>query len=311
MRRKPGIAGVTLVEGMIAGGLLSVAALGSAALVINVHKANDRLSTDRVASNILNSMTEALNSSGSWNRTVADASRNPSLACLRMSEAARDCRGEGGVVVVIDADGTPRYDPANQGFDPSGRACPLPVSDACPYHLSIDWQALCPATECKNPEIRLFGQLTKFNGLGPGHELTSQRFSFDIVRGQEMNGLARACESLGGVFDTVTRECALVGLEGVCPPPYVVKRITLGLNKICGPIWTGTCTANQYMRGINLDGSPICAAKPACVVTGDGGGDGGDGAGDGGGGGDGGGDGGGGGGGDCGGGDAGGGDCGM
>ncbi len=228
--------------------VIGVIAAGSGQLVSFVNTSKTSLDNTRTAESISQILFNTLNSSQAWERTVFDGA-NSSLACLRLPPTTRDCRGAGGPFRLSHANGSLAYDPATQGFDHEGQICSAPGTETCPYRFDLRWEAVCPPSGlCKNPQVRLIGQLVRFvpSGVEKGR-LNTDKYSFNFIQGREANSLRGHCESLNGVYDETTYECELP-LEGECPARQVVVKIDRNMTKTCRPILVANCGADQVLR---------------------------------------------------------------
>jgi hypothetical protein len=92
-----------------------------------------------------------------WQKTVADASANYNMDCLRSHSTCSI--GSGGQIVVKDSEGNLVYDPTlgNSGITKSGVNCNAPFSSSCPIQLSLNWAPDC-TLPCAPTKVIINGQ---------------------------------------------------------------------------------------------------------------------------------------------------------
>ena len=158
-----GQGGMTLVEIMIAMGLVGVISLGIMSMMTQMNKAQLRSTAITQAQMLRQNFYEIVNNPVAWNNTVKDII-NSNLACLRINA---DCVAEQDPekprpFVLKDPSDKIFYnglDPTS-GFSVGGTPCTAFPSDGCSFHVELSWKAFCqPNIPCLGPSIEVSGKV--------------------------------------------------------------------------------------------------------------------------------------------------------
>ncbi len=148
------------------------------------------------AGQIRSYLMQLIQNNQAWQNTVNDA-QNTSLTCLRN---ATSCAGAGGSFRLWNAATVPAvyYDPAgaSNGFGPTGAPCTtfdsLKGNDACPFHFSLSWTAICPLPGCSPPQVQISGALS-YAPASARFPINPTGFSLGFIRGSGGPGGAAGC----------------------------------------------------------------------------------------------------------------------
>lgn len=234
--------GFSIIEVLVALGLLSIVGIGATSMILNMMSSNDYVIMGNSALNLKSELTALLNDKRAWTATIADTATNPNataqFACLRNST---DC-----AALTSTYPFTPKmitnnffrsnYNPQtnpDQGFNKNGIVCATysttTPNDACPMQYTFTWQPLCPATGmCIDPPVRIrlifnFSSTSKLTTLNP------ERYGNDniIIGSNSSTYTESSCIIIGGVWNTATQTCT--------PPPLP-----------SGTIVNVSCTSSAY-----------------------------------------------------------------
>jgi len=198
------------------------------------------------------------------------------------------------------------------GFKKTGEPCPDfdPTNGdvACPIRVEVTWKPLClVATNCKGPMTEVSAKFHYNTGNVQSSNINVKVFNFSIKRPGKSVTPEDTCASLGGVFNSTTKQCSIDAtitdvacstaggtmVNGNCQLP---DNLTQNQCSSLGGTWNGTtctlstdqavidtcaalggtinagtcslsselsgvgsCGANQYMKGFDSSGNPICA----------------------------------------------------
>lgn len=258
--------GFTLVEVLVAATIIGFMGLSMSNTILDTFFLQKQVNTVEAALIIEDNLKKTLNDTVAWTNTY-NATENANLFCLRTPQEFRNCQNQAGSFALYNSSGNIVINPANQGYDTSARVCNNPGTGNCIFGLELNWNAVCPtAGACSDPMNRFVVQL---NYLGPKDKsvgLSTNKHRFSFLQATEKASLKGTCESVGGTFDTTTQQCVMGGLAGNCPPNFVVVQVTASMNKVCRPVFVGSCPVGQYMTGINSNGNPVCATVQMCTA---------------------------------------------
>lgn len=225
--RKGNEAGFSLIELVVAAGLMGGLAYAATHLFQNQLKNGTQLNVIAQADTIRHNLVSALNNDAAWANTVR---ANPSLSCLAplYAEAPGEASCEAGMEPVSGIQvrnagpdgGTVIYDggPAVNGFTATGAPCAkfLPAgSDACPFRVNLTLEILCSGADCASPQVKIRHEL-KYAPKDQAFRVAFNegRYAFDFLRGQSPGGGGKdpkeICEAMfGGIFVAATQGCDL------------------------------------------------------------------------------------------------------
>lgn len=191
-----------------------------------------------------------------WKQTIL---KNASLAsCL--TAAGQNCDGVvKGPISVYLADGTTKVVSAGgtDGFDWDGNICntfdPVAGDANCVFQYQVSWA--CKTNPCgltsfaqvnanipESPQIVLtgtvvFSPLKKSTNNFSLYTDNANKYGFSLVQGLKSGTVDEGCKKLGGHVSSTTGICSLVSTPTICDQ-------------------------DQFMRGLNADGSPDCVILP-------------------------------------------------
>jgi type II secretory pathway pseudopilin PulG len=270
MKRNKRQSGATLVETLIAAGLIGIA---SSVLVSAISTAMDmkmKRQSSQVVSTFREKLIGSINSTNGWVETV---SKN-GITCLQAAPGVLNppgCTGGNGWRRIRIFDGSPTqltgWDDDNLGFDHQFKPCIFTDVNWCPFRFVVQWRPICESpASCVAPLIDIRGFLyvnERFKDHltgGPG------RFNFDFVRGVATSNAKRECLSLGGTFNDATSSCVLPTPVGTCPAGQIVVGIINGSGQIeCAPLTLNSCPSGSYVKGVDKSGNLICRCFTAAT----------------------------------------------
>lgn len=292
--------GFTLVEIMVATGILLVGTMGLMTFVSAVKQMKTKTDTAELLIAKRAALMNVINSPKAWSQVVADGS-NPSLACLRYNDstssnpgaqhAACDVSSAKGYLNIsdgtLDADGTRLYlasTSATKGFDLQGATCnnfdDTSGSGTCPYKYKVYWQAACSngASSCNNPLVRISLQLdykptaALKKSIG---DISAAKYNANFIRGNMLdNSMVNFCNAAGGTYNAVGDTCTLSMFGKSCGPGMAIQGINpVDNTMVCarfaadlvGKTW---CGPNEILRGLDISGNPVCTDNGCCYPIG-------------------------------------------
>jgi prepilin-type N-terminal cleavage/methylation domain-containing protein len=168
-----GARGFTLIEALVSIVILGISIVLSLSILNiiqlmaykSVHYTNYSIARSDVLSLLWDDQT--------W-LAVVNGAKNPNMACWKNQDSIvennRDCIGKSGTLAIYDIKGNLLYDFSNTslGFNNKGKPCTtystITPDPECPMRLNLQWEAVCSASPCINPLIRVIGQ---FEVSGP------------------------------------------------------------------------------------------------------------------------------------------------
>ncbi len=263
--------GFSLVEVMVATGMLSLAGLSMMALAQLTNQDSLQLRATRVAFAARAQIEAALKNPASWRSTVA---QNTSFTCVSTSPGCNLSSSNNGYydfvlygigakekVTFDSTDPTTRYS-IRGGACPAGTANP---DSSCPIKFIARWKPLCQIYPCLNPTLDIKVSLVpEFGSNAP--PFNPQKYEYTTVRGVDDGSLQSACQILNGTYNLATATCFPKNAGKSCAalgkPAQIVSSVDTDGNITCAPLYTGQCnSATQVMNGISSSGTAQCAAK--------------------------------------------------
>lgn len=256
--------GFTIVETIVALGLILISVGASYGTITTAYSLKNKKQATDIIENIRASIVGTINSSGGWRSTIQS---NPGvMACLQTTATS----GCGAVAYSLPQQFLVEYATGNLagmgytanslGFDREGEVCNYLTNPQCAYRFRVFWNAICDNPACQFPLFNIRGTLDvkpAFAQIVPN----PGRFSFEFVRGASENNAKDQCDLLNGTFNPATSVCTLQGNGVVCPDGQVVVGVSNSQGLIqCQPMFVSfTCPADHYIKGVNVNGTPICA----------------------------------------------------
>lgn len=234
-------------------------------------------------------LIRTLRDQASWDASVADATRNPEMACVRAKADCLPLRDVHQRMTLLkrEPNGTDRVlnDTRDMaaGFNVKGQPCTefslTSPSEACPLRVSIFWQPQCgnlsAGQPCINPEVQVFVNFF-ISSMNPSLRAINQRsLGFRVFRNAKTEGLQATCVAKGGVFnDSGTADLAddvcVISPTVACPSGQSV----IGFNSVGVPQCSNlsanlTCPPPgppnyepQFLQGMDASGNALCAPCP-------------------------------------------------
>ena len=214
--------GFSIVEVLVALGLLAIVGVGTSTMVFNMMSSNNYVTLGNTALNLKTELTSILSDDRAWVRTINDLTVNPdasaAFACLRNNTV---CTAGAYPFTPKLSNNTlfrATYDPqtsAANGFDSNGVICnaysTVTPNDLCPIRYTFTWQPICPppaSGPCIRPQVRIrlifnFSSTSKYGQLNP------QRYGNDnIVIGNQASMYSEtSCILLNGTWNAATQIC--------------------------------------------------------------------------------------------------------
>ncbi len=271
--------GFSLVEVLVAIGLLAIVGLGTSTMVFNMMNSNNYVTMGNSALNLKAELTSILTDDRAWVRTINDIAVNPdaiaAFNCLRNNTA---CNPSG--VYTF----TPKlannslfratYNPqtsAASGFNLNGAICnaysAATPNDLCPIRYTFTWQPICPsAGPCVRPQVRIrlifnFSATSKYGQLNP------ERYGNDnIIIGNQSNMYSESsCILLGGTWNSATQACKPAEVTVFCAR----SSYSTTIQRVCGTSSGGSApTCGAYTGACSCSNNyPTYAANGQCGCT--------------------------------------------
>lgn len=250
--------GVTLVEALVAIGLLSISISG---LLLTVNSTLHAKKIKSVKSSLISQkekIIETINSRNGWKNTVDQNN----ILCLKSTGI--NCASGSNEIAIYDGTITAGtfvkltdVNANNLGFLQNQDLCNFSNAD-CEYRYLVSWKPICESgATCIRPLIEITGTLDIKTSV-ENVVLNKDLYSFKFIRGTLTSNSFVNCESLGGTFNTGTGQCELNGPGQVCP----IGQIVVGLNAngtiICDALLDSACAPGEWARGVNPDGTLMC-----------------------------------------------------
>lgn len=263
---------MSLLQTLGMGAVLSAGALGLASLVNSMNKTT---LAGRVSSTPLEfkrRVIQAIEDDEAWNRTLNLPENATALGCMISTTDSTPCAdssaGDGALFKLVDRKGNVVYDSliATNGITLGGALCngynATEGNDHCPFRLDMRVKLLCAGTtaNCDSPQVWING---KFLAYAPKSESNKTPFNpeknnFSLQRGGSSSIsdlLQEACTSIGGTFDSPTKNCSLT-----CPADRVLAGFSIGGPNCVIPtkLANVSCPSGQALTGFDANGAPLC-----------------------------------------------------
>lgn len=261
--------GLSLVEVIIASGVLGLLGMAIATLFLNTLKLQQNFELKSSLTSLQSSIRSTIQDEASWLKTVQNpgGAAGDSLSCLR--DLPYDCSSQFADAAkpfqlqkLLSASGLTIVDgsSAGNGFTAKGERCDsydeVDGNDACPIRVKVTWEPLTSSTLPTVAVQAKFEYKPKTFGLA----LNIAKYNFTEKKPGVVNSVESSCESLGGTFDSTTNTCSLPPL-GSCPDGSIVTGFNSDGSKICKKINTllgADCPEGQMVVGFDKDGKQIC-----------------------------------------------------
>lgn len=258
-------AGFSLIETLIAVGLISIVAVGTFYLL--ALSASSERKADAWLDEYRTELRRALEDSVAWNNTLNDAvNSDPAsgpLTCLRNRTDCSAATVPGGLRIrVVDRNGQVISDTSSPttGLTVNGMPCntfdQVNGDDACPYRISVWFSALC-VTGCTNPEFLINA---RFFHRPRTNSQNVAVYNFRVYRNAMTDTVSATCLNQGGAFGT--GQCT-VDPAAPCPAGEAITGFDGNNRKICGQVAANyACPADEFLQGADDWGNPICSRCP-------------------------------------------------
>lgn len=182
MKRSFGNAGNTLIQVLVAVGVMSIMAGAVASVFLDVQKSQAGLELRFSALDIRQSVVGALSNESAWQTILA---MNPNLKCT--SPDQQYCKATNTASLpfkVLDARGNTILDSApTSGFTTKGLKCSTysaAGNPACPLKVEVSWRGVCSIAPCTNTLDMISIEFTYNPGAG-NKPLPFNKMNFDVV----------------------------------------------------------------------------------------------------------------------------------
>lgn len=247
--------GFSLVEVLIAAGLIAMGIMGLSTVVIDISKTNQQLELVRMAFSARTQFAKLIQSESVWQRAIAQNDAAAMMQCLdkKAKLACTPSSTAAGYSFKL-------YDDSGNELTPDGI-----------FQYDLFWRPVCPpvTTPCKNPIVQVQGNLRLKTSSAPIRDgaINFAQYKLDLYRGASESTIEVACLSLGGTYDPTTNTCRSVYSGKSCPPRQVVKSLDPNGNLVCGYLFEGSCNVGYVLAGFNTDGSIRCVPKSCITCT--------------------------------------------
>ncbi len=252
--------GFSIIEGMIASGILAVIVVGAMSAFQSI--ANAKLKNDVLTSiikyrfNIISSLRspEAISNAGVIN----------GVPCLvnHLSCAATSTPYSPLTVPNATGEKLTDKDDGTLGFRADMMACTSFPSAECPFRYETAWRSVCNGAFCSSPQLKVRGVLKLFSGLKV--VINQNVYSFEISLGQVLGTYEQSCTSIGGSYYPGNPPRCDLPMVGDCPSPgdVVVGYDRTARTKKCRPYFQSffngvSVPPGSVAIGIDPSGNPI------------------------------------------------------
>lgn len=183
MKRSFGNTGNTLVQVLVAVGVMSIMAGAVASVFLDVQKSQAGLELRFAALDVRQSIVGALSNESAWQRILLT---NPQLTCTSPNQAHCSASTVTTVPIkVMDARGNIIYDATSptSGYTTKGLKCSTysaAGNPACPLRVDVAWRGVCSMAPCSNTLDMISIQFTYNPGAG-NKPLPFNKSNFDVV----------------------------------------------------------------------------------------------------------------------------------
>lgn len=149
--------GFSLVEVMVAIGLMSIVSFGIMTMMESFNKERARTNFLTSAQVIRTQLYKLVEDKDSWQQ-IYSSSSNTIFECLRNG---KDCTSkESGLIAVLDQVGTVVYDPRLHGYTFQGLRCDLSLGPSvCPIKVEVKTTLICSQETCQSPAVKTVGTM--------------------------------------------------------------------------------------------------------------------------------------------------------
>lgn len=267
--------GMSIIEVIVAIGLLSIVGVGVSSLIGNMMTNNNYATMGNSALNLKAELTAILSDERAWKNTYTDAATNPdataNLGCIR---AGTDCAA----LIGVESPFIPKLNSntlfrggytaaATQGFDVNGVMCNAYPSNTCLMRYTFTWQPICPASGvCIKPSVRIRLIFT-FNAAATSTKLSPQRYGNDnIIVGSDTSSYTESsCILIGGSWNPTTQVCTPAPLPS--GTTVNVSCSSSSYNTTCTPYWVPPVTAPGCCTTGSGSGSTTTTTCTCTVVV--------------------------------------------
>lgn len=261
--------GVSLIEVMLAIGIMTIAGFGVAKLSGMVNQNSTQLKATRVAVTARAQIEAALKNPTAWAQTV---SKNTDFKCASQPPGCLQAATSNGYYDFVLYGSQPNEKVSFDAADPTtlyslqGGPCPAgSVASACPIKYQAQWKPICQSYPCMNPSLEIKVDLTA-TFTNQSFPFNTKNYSYSTVRGINEDTIKSACLILNGTYNSIDRTCYPKYAGKTCKALGKEKQIVTGVHADgsidCAPLYHGVCDkATQMMTGIDSKGKAICAAK--------------------------------------------------
>ncbi|MFZ4404661.1 MAG: hypothetical protein ACOYOK_11215 [Pseudobdellovibrionaceae bacterium] len=227
--------GTSMIEALVASAVLATSALSVAYIYDTQSKLDNQAQLQKAVLQVKKQLLETVKDYQSWSKTFSHVD-NASMACLR---SGSDCFGQKGAISIYNLKDTKiAGQEGTWGWDKNAVACSLlsPAEDysanskSCLFRFNVTWEAVCSASPCVNPLVKLNFQ---FAG-NENTKLNSAKYSFEVLQSSENEKQVMACDMFKGAYQ-----------NGVCDIPLFTP-----------------CPTGTYLNGF-FESKPICKPLPA------------------------------------------------
>lgn len=278
--------GFGLVEVIIVAAIVSIIALGIGTMISDMFSAQQKASQVGNLNTLRARIIETLNSPSHWEATIADASNDASLGCLRDATANCDTGFTSGFNVVqagpvmLYPSATPtagfRFDGTN--CNTFSTATPDPT---CPFRWTITWEATCPGSaNCKTPDINIVADFLYAAGprvtFGGGFNPTTYSFRFRrgaqavrnetiVIRHTTSGADAAATQEAGACFDGTNPVWVTRQLSALTDSAAIGATLDTAADTFTLPPGAYNCRA--VVPGFKNGGNRIRICNAGCVIN--------------------------------------------
>lgn len=271
MKNRKGQAGFSLIEVLVASGLLAIVGITMVSLFQVSNQDSQQLRTVRVVTSARARIEAAMKNPVAWRQTVTN---NVAFACASNATGCNLSNINDGYYDFVLYSVTPgeavTYDPSDPRtrYALRGDACPAGVPNPdprCPYKYQARWKPLCQSYPCTNPTLDIKVSLI-MDYTSRADVINTEKYEFGSVRGVDDVSLQTACHILNGFYNVATGTCRPKNSGRTCAsigrPAQIVTAVDLDGNITCSPLYSGSCNAStQVMSGISTAGVAQCSVK--------------------------------------------------
>lgn len=257
---------MSIVETMIATGILTIAGLGLMSLSNISSHDSIKLKIVRSLLNSSSKIDASLKNPSSWKKTI---SKNSSFDCLKTAQGCSVATSSTGyydfVIYGLVNNEKVTYDPSDSTSAMTLNGLPCNGASYCPLKYVAKWKPVCATYPCLNPEIDISvtPQLDSAMSLFVND---IQRYKYELTRGTSDGSIQSACLLLNGIYNSSTGKCEPKHAGKTCvsigKPGQIIDSVDINGNITCKPLYSGQCNPNtQVMTGVNANGVAQCGAR--------------------------------------------------